>query len=136
AAGQHADRQRPRRAPLPADGLESSLVDEVCLGLPLEQEHDARCLLALLGQDLSGPGRAGVRDGDPLLELLVAEVGEEVDGPEIGHRDGCSGHTSRRYWWMSETAIEPSPTALATRLIERARTSPATNTPGTVVSRR
>ena len=37
---------------------------------------------------------------------------------------------------MSETAIEPSPTALATRLIERARTSPATNTPGTVVSSR
>ena len=37
---------------------------------------------------------------------------------------------------MSETAIEPSPTALATRLIERARTSPATNTPGTLVSSR
>ena len=35
-----------------------------------------------------------------------------------------------RYWWTSETAIEPSPTALATRLNERARTSPATNTPG------
>ena len=34
---------------------------------------------------------------------------------------------------MSETAIEPSPTALATRLTERARTSPATNTPGTLV---
>lgn len=31
---------------------------------------------------------------------------------------------------MSETAIDPSPTALATRLIERVRTSPATNTPG------
>ena len=37
---------------------------------------------------------------------------------------------------MSETAIEPSPTALATRLIERARTSPATKTPGTLVSSR
>ena len=35
---------------------------------------------------------------------------------------------------MSETAIDPSPTALATRLIERARTSPATKTPGTLVS--
>ena len=41
-----------------------------------------------------------------------------------------------RYWWTSDTAIEPSPTALATRLIERARTSPATNTPGTLVSSR
>ena len=30
----------------------------------------------------------------------------------------------------------PAPTALATRLIERARTSPATNTPGTLVSSR
>jgi hypothetical protein len=30
-----------------------------------------------------------------------------------------------RYWWISETAIEPSPTALATRLIKRARTSHA-----------
>src|SRR3954451_5178873 len=37
---------------------------------------------------------------------------------------------------MSETAIEPSPTALATRLIDRARASPATNTPGTLVSSR
>ena len=42
-----------------------------------------------------------------------------------------TAHASTRYWWISETAIEPSPTALATRLNERARTSPATNTPGT-----
>ena len=37
---------------------------------------------------------------------------------------------------MNWTLIEPSPTALATRLIERWRTSPATNTPGSVVSSR
>ena len=37
---------------------------------------------------------------------------------------------------MNCTLIEPSPTALATRLIERWRTSPATNTPGSVVSSR
>src|SRR5262245_29402705 len=66
----------------------------------------------------------------PVGEVLHAV--EEVDRPQVGGGD----HASARYWWMSETAIEPSPTALATRLIERARTSPATNTPGTVVSSR
>ena len=33
--------------------------------------------------------------------------------------DGVFGHASARYSWISDTAIEPSPTALATRLIER-----------------
>ena len=79
---------------------------------------------------------AGVGDADPLLELVVAEVVEEVDRPQVGERDRAGGHVSTRYSWMSDTAIEPSPTALATRLIDRARTSPATKTPGTVVSRR
>ena len=35
---------------------------------------------------------------------------------------------------MSATAIAPSPTAPATRLIEPCRMSPATNTPGTLAS--
>ena len=39
-----------------------------------------------------------------------------------------------RYWCTSWTAIEPSPTAPATRLIDWWRTSPATNTPGRLVS--
>ena len=33
------------------------------------------------------------------------------------------------------TAMAPSPTAEATRLADSARASPATNTPGTLVSR-
>src|SRR5262249_54846693 len=40
-----------------------------------------------------------------------------------------------RYSDTNLTAIEPSPTAEATRFIEVARTSPAANMPGTVVSR-
>src|SRR5215207_1733838 len=39
-----------------------------------------------------------------------------------------------RYWWTSLTAIAPSPTAEAQRLIEPERTSPAANTPGMLVS--
>src|SRR4051794_41916466 len=75
-------------------------------------------------------------DGDDLGERVVVEVVEEIDPAQVGELDGRRGHASPRYWWMSETAIEPSPTALATRLIERARTSPATKMPGTVVSSR
>src|SRR3954453_10897518 len=75
-------------------------------------------------------------DRDDLGEGVVVEVVEEVDPAQVGELDGRRGHASPRYWWRSETAIEPSPTALATRLIERARTSPATKMPGTVVSSR
>ncbi len=44
--------------------------------------------------------------------------------------------TSLKYWWTNWTAIEPSPTAEAQRLIEPCRTSPATKMPGTLVSSR
>src|SRR4029079_9088102 len=64
---------------------------------------------------------------EPLEQAQRAQL---VDARPVGGR----AHASARYSWISETAIEPSPTALATRLIERARTSPATNTPGTLVS--
>src|SRR5438046_829180 len=43
-------------------------------------------------------------------------------------------HISFKYSWTSWTAIAPSPTAEATRLTEPARTSPAANTPGWLVS--
>ena len=60
---------------------------------------------------------------------------EQVDRSELLERWALRpAHALARYSWISETAIEPSPTALATRLIERARTSPATSTPGTLVS--
>ena len=41
---------------------------------------------------------------------------------------------ARRYSWTSWMAVAPSPTAEATRLMDRCRTSPAANTPGTLVS--
>src|SRR5215203_3934457 len=44
--------------------------------------------------------------------------------------------TLLRYWWTNCTAIEPSPTADATRLTDRWRTSPAAKMPGTLVSRK
>ena len=46
-------------------------------------------------------------------------------------------HTAAaRYSCTKCTAIEPSPTAEATRFIDSLRTSPATNTPGMLVSSR
>ena len=54
-------------------------------------------------------------------------------GPDPANRDYPA---SARYWWISLTAMAPSPTAEATRLIEPARASPAAKTPGTLVSRR
>ena len=100
--------------------------------VPSTSRITARRVHALIGDDLARLERLLNGDLCPLLELSVVEVVEQVDRPDV--RDG--DHASTRYWWISETAIEPSPTALATRLIERARTSPATNTPGTVVSSR
>ena len=44
-------------------------------------------------------------------------------------------HRFSRYLCTRVTAMAPSPTALATRLTDSARTSPATNTPGMLVSR-
>ena len=68
----------------------------------------------------------------PVPRDRVVEIVEQVDWAQVG--EGEPAHVSDRYWWTRETAIEPSPTALATRLIERERTSPATKRPGTLVS--
>jgi hypothetical protein len=40
-----------------------------------------------------------------------------------------------RRWWTDRTALEPSPTAAATRFIDPWRTSPAANTPASDVSK-
>src|SRR2546426_841030 len=45
-------------------------------------------------------------------------------------------HISFKYWCTNATAIAPSPTAEATRLMEPERTSPAASTPGRLVSSR
>src|SRR5215204_777722 len=44
--------------------------------------------------------------------------------------------TLLRYWWTNCTAIEPSPTAEATRFTDRWRTSPAAKMPAMLVSRK
>ena len=143
--GRHAHRERPAREDgdgadpgrrdLAPDGLGAAVVDDHGLRLALEQAGEAEHVDALLGQQLAGLEVLALRDRRPLGQLGVVEVVEEVDGAQVGDGDpGRGAHAWARYSWMSETAIDPSPTALATRLIERARTSPATKTPGTLVS--
>ena len=53
---------------------------------------------------------------------------------ELTHRTATA--LVARYSWTNWTAIDPSPTAAAQRLVEPQRTSPAANMPGTLVSRR
>ena len=53
----------------------------------------------------------------------------------LAYAAGALGHPARR-WWTSRTAIEPSPTAEATRLIEPECTSPTAKMPGRLVSRK
>jgi hypothetical protein len=48
----------------------------------------------------------------------------------------CADHSACKYSCISWIAVAPSPTADATRLTERWRTSPAANTPGMLVSKK
>ena len=77
--------------------------------------------------------------GDP-GQLVLGQVGEQEQLAQPLRGQVLAGihlrtHWSARYRCTSVTAIAPSPTAEATRLTESARTSPATNTPGTLDSR-
>ena len=66
-----------------------------------------------------------------LVEERVVDAREQVElAQELAHPG------TARYSWTKCTAIEPSPTADATRFIDSLRTSPATNTPGMLVSSR
>ena len=118
----------------PTGSVRPSVTITVCAS-PSSRHERPEHVDALLGQQLAGLEVMALRDGRPLGQLGVVEVVEQVDGTQVGDGDaGRGAHAWARYSWMSETAIDPSPTALATRLIERARTSPATKTPGTLVS--
>src|SRR5712692_7153317 len=72
------------------------------------------------------------------LQIVVGEFFKQRNLPQVGDVIHVIGHGYRlpRYWWMNWTAIEPSPTADATRFTERQRTSPATKMPGTLASSR
>ena len=133
-AGQGRDRAHPRRGALPVHGLLGRAVDRERPDVALEQELQPRWREAVLGDDHPRPHLAHRGDRGPGGERVVVELVEEIDRAQVDRGD--RRHPSTRYWWTSETDIEPSPTALATRLIDRARTSPATKTPGTVVSSR
>src|SRR5262249_9302165 len=111
------------------DVLGAPVDQEHRLEVALEQEPQAARRLALLDHALALFERAVLGGRAPAVQLGVVDAVEEIDAAQLVDRHGAA-----RYSWMSETAIEPSPTALATRLIERERTSPATNTPGTLVS--
>ena len=71
-------------------------------------------------------GRRQLADGD------LVEVG--ADG--VAHVTSSTAGVRERWAWTNWTAIAPSPTAVAQRLVEPERTSPAANTPGTSVSSR
>ena len=62
------------------------------------------------------------------------QAARQIDAPARGAAD-ASIQVSARYSCARRTTIDPSPTAEATRFIAPARTSPAANTPGTLVSR-
>src|SRR6476620_9338746 len=72
-------------------------------------------------------------------QLLVAQLFEKEQRPELVGKALVAHHrssqASAKYRCTNITAIDPSPTAAATRLADSARTSPATNTPGTLVSK-
>ncbi len=59
---------------------------------------------------------------------------EPVAPDESAGGQSATAVWSARKRWTSSTAIAPSPTAAATRLVEPRRTSPAANTPGRDVS--
>ena len=138
AAPRSARRSRPSRSARPGGRPAPARpsVDERGRSAALAAAAGARAA-ARPARRCTSPGGDVARLGgrDPARELARRR----------GRRRGRSGAGRRaprspalmpsaRYSWMSDTAIEPSPTALATRLIERARTSPATKTPGTLVS--
>ncbi len=88
--------------------------------------------VALVEQRLAGD-EGHVRDvrADP-CQVVVAESREQGDGTQAFE---VSRHQApARYSCTSDTVIEPMPTADATRLTAPSRTSPAANTPGTLVS--
>ena len=125
-------------AALAADRLGAVALDEQRLRRrPRAAAARPAASLALLGEHVARlERRAARRPATHSASCVVVEVVEQVDRPQVGERDGAALMRRPGTGGSSETAIEPSPTALATRLIERARTSPATNTPGTLVSSR
>src|SRR6267154_4386272 len=60
----------------------------------------------------------------------------EVGAHSVAHVTSSTAGVRERWAWTNWTAIAPSPTAVAQRLVDPERTSPAANTPGMSVSSR
>ena len=87
------------------------------------------CRLALADDDFAG-GELECLASLDTRTIVIGQVHKERQPPErTERRCGVRSHTRLRYWWINSMAIEPSPTAEATRLIEPWRTSPATKMP-------
>jgi len=65
-------------------------------------------------------GRAGRQDREAGLVVLARPkpVATAAPAPGEASRDEVGHHSSANRWWMSRTAIEPSPNAETTRLTE------------------
>jgi hypothetical protein len=89
--GEHGDRAHPGGRVVAARGLGAIAGDEQRLGGALQQQ-DGGDLAALVGDDVPGRGLARLRDPGPLGELVVGEIVEQVDRPEV-----VDGHAATRY---------------------------------------
>lgn len=117
--------------------------DEVCemhrLGIPL----DGVCLYPIVDRpDWNNPRHwhnSGLWDvhrrADGVLERVLNEEYATALRETQAKVEVARTQASRN-WCTNCTAMEPSPTAAATRLLEPDRTSPAANTPDTLVSSR
>src|SRR5262249_37243037 len=130
---------RPTARPRFASGDDLASFDPAGeLDLPIEQDPEGVGGRRLGKQERAGRDRNHLGMVDDPADLLVGALFEEERRLQLGGQ-GLVRHgapTSARYWWIKETAIDPSPTPEATRLIEPWRTSPATKMPGALVSRR
>src|SRR3954462_12349091 len=67
----------------------------------------------------------------PVVTARDSDATQGRERPAASHR----GVVAARWSCTERTALEPSPTAAATRFMEPWRTSPTANTPGTLVSK-
>ena len=110
-------------------------VDPVDAARPLDRalgdHHEPLHRLALDGDRVANLERSLDAARRECGQRLVVDALEQVEvGQQLDHS------APARYSCTKLTAIDPSPTAEATRFIDWLRTSPATNRPGMVVSSR
>src|SRR4030095_15369502 len=103
---------------------------------PVEQ-HEATGRLVTLVEHRADIERLDVALTGQPAELLVVQRLEQEQRLDLvrGQSYQLGHHSTSKYRCTNVTAIAPSPTAEATRFPGSARTSPAANTPGRLVSR-